>query len=94
MRSGFISGRTYHIIFLDHCTGDEGSIVIDMVGTIHKETEHDVILSTWTLLDDCEETCKNNNEYFSIVKSTIYKKRLLPKSQIPKKLLEKINKKV
>ena len=69
----------YLIEFYDHSIMGESDNVIkcEAIGRIEKDSDVQVVLSCWSVLNGSESTRASNKEKISIVKSCIIKRRLL-----------------
>ena len=77
MKAKFKVGSVYLIEFWDHVSGRTEPLKCQVVGWVEKDTENYVALTWWMPEDDDEEWVKSNKEPFSIIKSTMYRKRKL-----------------
>lgn len=78
MKRQFKVGDKYTIQFHDHCLG-EFNVACEV--TMYVTSEDDVFVygTWWRVLTDDEEVEEANREMVTVIKSTITKKRKLPK---------------
>ena len=69
--------KLVEVMFLDHVSGDTRPMLCSAVGYVVEETKDYLGLAWWTVMTDCKQTEMENREVFSILKSTIKKKRVL-----------------
>ena len=79
MKHKFIPGRAYFVRFLDHTHGIDRLVNVEIIGWCLKETKDSVVFSSWRVNDEDKGLVENNHEPFTIVKSCIKMKRVIPK---------------
>ena len=73
----FKKGSLYKIRFLDHCVGQDESMLCEVAGWVLKETEEIVVVTYWQVISDDKTIVEENIEPVTIIKSTIISKRKL-----------------
>lgn len=69
-------GKTVKIAFLDHAIGTKGSVLCSAMGQVVKLTKRDIVLRYWHCMEDGMDN-DTNNEFLTIVKSTILEIKIL-----------------
>jgi hypothetical protein len=73
----FKEGSCYLVRFLDHTSGSDNIVEVEVIGWFLKEKEKHIVLSAWRVDDKDEEMVSNNHEPVSIVKRCIVKKKAI-----------------
>lgn len=73
----FKVGTCYVVRFLDHTAGSEDIVEVEIVGWCIGIKDRHVTFSAWRLDTDDSDMVSNNHEPFSIIKTTILKKRAI-----------------
>lgn len=63
-------GKVVKITFLDHADG-EGLVKCQVVGEVREAGDERLVLCRWVVLDENEETTRNNEEFYTIVTAAI-----------------------
>ena len=73
----FKEGKIYHILCLDHCSGDHGRTTMEILGRVISQDKDYLYITTWWLNSEDKDFFEDNMEKASVLKSTILKKRVI-----------------
>lgn len=73
-------GNLYYFLFLDHVLDSEELVTCEVCGRVVSQTDNQVVISWWNIIDADYETTMANRELLTIIKSAIIKCKLIVKS--------------
>ena len=75
MAAKFIEKRIYHLEFLDHCSGEHKKCYHQVLGMLVRQDDEYLYLTPWWWDTDNKEDFNENMEKYTVLKSTIKRKR-------------------
>ena len=73
----YVEGKIYHILCLDHCSGEHGKTIMELLGLLVSQDKDYIYLATWWINTKDKKVFDDNMEQASVLKSTILKKRTI-----------------